>query len=186
MKTSNLITCLFVCLIAIPAFSQEPVKKVDTTAKEEGLRKIASGSGLKNLNIEVDIDEVALENSIQLAIKNAMESMRVLETLEIHIEPIEINLKKLDLNLDVIRIEIPRLDINLEPIDIDLNDMDFDIDIDMDNDRDWDDNDENDHSLDWDKEKEKNKEKDKVKEKDKGDKLTKEEKDKSKGLKKLN
>jgi hypothetical protein len=191
MKTPNLLVCLFVCLIAIPAVAQQPIKKNNPEAKEAGLKKIAGGSAHKNLNIDVNIDEEALEASIEVAIKNAMESLRVLEQLEIHIEPISIDLSNLNLLHNPIVIDIPHIEENVEPIDIDLDEMDFDMDIDMDfdidNDFDWDNDNGNDDDNDWSFDKDKKKEKEKLKEeKDKPAKPTKQEKDKAKGLKKIN
>src|SRR6187551_3556795 len=100
-----LYSCLFVAIITLPALSQEnnstPTKdRSSTESKTAGLRKIAGGSQLQNLDIDINIDNEALEASIEVAIANAMKSVEnALETLEINIEPIEINLN--DLNLDV-------------------------------------------------------------------------------------
>jgi hypothetical protein len=192
----QLLTCLLIGLIAIPGFSQSTIKKDESSAdsKSAGLKKIDSGSQFRNRNFNVNIDEEALEASIELAVRDAMRSVeQVLEKLEIHIEPIEINLNNLDLNIDPIVINTPKIDVNVDPIDIDLDDMDFDmvmdIDVDIDDDRfDWDNDDEdNDSFFQKEKAKEKEeKEKMKSKEKEKSDKQINQEKDMAKGLKKIN
>jgi hypothetical protein len=182
MKT-RLIACLL-CFVAITSFSQESEKKSEPTdSKDAGLKRITTKSGFGNQNIKVDLDEMELERSIEVAIKEAMESLRELENLQIHIEPIEINLKSLDLDLNPIRIKIPQLEVNLEPLDLNLDAMDFDFDLDLD--RDWDDDqdDEEDFEL-LNKNEDRNEKLKRLK--DKSDKSTKEEKDKAKGLKKIN
>src|SRR5436190_23493104 len=108
MKSSNriLFSCLFVGLASIPGFSQvtnspTPKDEVNTDPKTVGLKKVASGSQLRNMNFDVNIDKEALEASIELAVERAMQSAEVaLEKLEINIEPIEINLDGLDINVD--------------------------------------------------------------------------------------
>lgn len=139
---------LIISLASISGFSQEPTPKKDTvqpvkeqtppdetkdaSSRTEGLRKITTRSP-HGWDIDINIDEEALDANIELAIENAMESVEVaLENLEIHIEPIEINLEELDLDFDPIEIEIPNLDIDVDPVEIDLNDIDIDIDIDED------------------------------------------------------
>ena len=212
----RILSIAMVCLIAAPGFSQNPnsntesiQKKVSsssqTEVKEEssrtqGLRKIAS---YRKMDLDIRIDEAALEASIELAIKDALESVEaVLEKLEIHVEPIEINLSNLNVGSEPIIINIPDVNIDIEPIEIDMDEMHFDFDFDnndWDNDSDeidgWeedgDDNDGNDKEYKF--RKEDLKEKDKIKEKDKSDKdksskdkPTEKVKDKAKGLKKIN
>jgi len=71
MKTSIqiLFSCLFVALMAIPGFSQNTSSipshnENNTESKTAGLRKIASGSGLRDMDIEVNIDEEAIEAAV--------------------------------------------------------------------------------------------------------------------------
>src|SRR5687768_828759 len=108
MKLYNraLLACL-VIFLTMPGFSQEtkpkkegqPVtdRSKDETKEEpksDDLRKIATGSGYRDLDFDINIDEEALEANIEMAVENAMESVEaVLESLEIHIEPIEIDMR---------------------------------------------------------------------------------------------
>ncbi|HEX5171880.1 MAG TPA: hypothetical protein VFW11_22025 [Cyclobacteriaceae bacterium] len=181
-----LVLCSLSCLISIPCFSQESnstTQKNDPSSRTAGLRKIASGS--HRMDLEINIDDKAIEESVESAVGEAMASVETaLEQMEIHIEPIEINLGDMDMNLDPVVINIPALDIDIEPVDIDLDDIDIDIDVDEDHFH-W----KNDAAqfLDKDKDKDKVKEKNKDKEKDKvKDKSDKENNEKAKGLKKIN
>src|SRR5690348_4494923 len=132
MKPSNcILSLLFVCLISVSGFSQAnnttSQKDESESSKTAGLRKIASGSGLRD--IEVNIDEEALEASISAAVEEAMASVdEAMENIEIHIDPIEINLSDMDINIDPIVINIPNIDVNIEPIEVEIEDMDIDID----------------------------------------------------------
>ena len=61
---------------------------------------------LRDLDIDINIDEEAPEASFESAGEVAMESMEVaLERLEMFIEPIEINLGDLDMDIDPVVIE---------------------------------------------------------------------------------
>lgn len=202
---------ILILLLAIPGFSQDPKKaepKSDVkVSKEEpradGLKRI-SGRPAREYDFDIDIDEKALEANIERAVERAMrdveEALDKLERLDIHIEPIEINLGDLNLDIDPIEIQIPDLDIDIdiEPLDMD---MDIDIDHDFDHDLDWDNDNHHDNDLDEDEDDEdsfvnKDKNKDKLKEKDKqknksdqndkSEKSEQKEKDKAKGLKKIN
>lgn len=173
---------LMIAMVTKPGFSQEtspaPQTQTDETNKESsktaGLRKLPTRSRWQDLDINVNIDEKVLEASIELAVENAMNAVEgTLERLEIHIEPIEIDLGNLNIDMDPIVINIPDLDIDVEPVDLD--DMDIDIDIDQD-DFDWNDDNDDDGDNDQQKRKEKRKSNDK----------SNDDKDKSKGLKKLN
>lgn len=175
-------------------FSQtnpEQEKKTTTTevkleeSKTSGLRKLTNN---RSWDFKVNIDEEALEASIELAIEQAMNSLEVamekLEKLEIHLEPIEINLsalENLDIDIDPIVINIDDLDIDIEIDELEDLDIDLDIDIDIDTD----DDEEGDlrkaglKKLSTDPDKEKGKEKS---DKEKG---SKEDKTKSNGLKRI-
>lgn len=203
---------ILIVLLASPAFSQDP-KKAETksdskVSKEEpradGLKRI-SGRPAREYDFDIHIDEKALEANIERAVERAMrdveEALDKLERLDIHIEPIEIDLGDLNLGIDPIEIHIPELDIdiNIEPLDID---MDIDHDFDHDFDHDWDNDNHHDNDLDEDEDDDedtfmnKDKHKDKIKEKDKqknksdqndkSEKTEQKEKDKAKGLKKIN
>ena len=191
-----LLSCLFIGLVSIPGFAQEnpvPAKERATSSspKSAGMRKVASGSQWRNMDVEINIDEEALEASIETAVEEAMEAVEVLENLEINIEPIEINLGYLNIDIDPIVINIPdinfdieHIEIVIEPIHIDVDEVDINIE---ENRFDWnDDDDDDDQSFDKDKEKDEVK----YKVKDKSDKAVKEDKsevnDKAKGLKKIN
>jgi len=191
MKHSSriLFACLIIFVISIPGFSQENPKKSiapradqqsktdetnEETSKAEGLRKIKTRSQLRDMDVNIHIDQKMLEASIESAIENAMRSVDVaLERLEINIEPIEIDLRSLDMDAHPIEINIPDLNINIEiePVEVDL-----DIDNEMDQDRFDRDNDDGDRRAN-DKWKEKSDD-----EKDTSDRA---DKDKSKGLKKI-
>ncbi len=202
---------LILALAIVPGFSQDAnTKKAESktssvVTKEEprsdGLKKITTRTS-RDWDFDIHIDEEALEANIELAVEKAMKDLEIalekLEKLEIHIEPIEINLGKLNLDMKPIEIHIPNLNIEIEPIIIDLDDMDIDIDMDHDFDRDfdWDNDDDNDNDEDIDEDndndedkflnKDKNKEKDKMKDKSDTEKIEQKEKDKTKGLKKIN
>jgi hypothetical protein len=201
----TLLGFLILALAIVPGFSQEAnTKKAETKTpvitKEEprsdGLRKITTRTS-RDWDFDIHIDEAALEANIERAVEQAMKDVEIalekLEKLEIHIEPIEINLQKLNLDMKPIDIHIPHLNIDIAPILIDLDDLDLDIDIDEDFDHDFDndiDNDEDDEDnfLKKDKNKEKEELKNKSDNKDKSDneKTEQKEKDKAKGLKKIN
>ena len=206
----TLFVFLILALAVVPGFSQDAnTKKAGTktppvVTKEEpradGLKKITTRTS-RDWDFDIHIDEEALEANIELAVEKAMKDLEIalekLEKLEIHIEPIEINLVNLNLDMKPIEIHIPNLNIEIEPIIIDLDDMDIDIDMDDDFDRDvdWDNDDDNDEDLDEDdndedtflnKDKEKDKQKNKSDVNDKSEKTEQKEKDKAKGLKKIN
>jgi hypothetical protein len=195
---------LIVCTASVTAFSQEEVKKDSKgeASREKGMRKISSRSNWED--IEIDIDELRLENNIERAVEESMEQMeRTLENLEIHIPDIEINLGNIDFNMDPIDIDIPdfdmeELDIDIDPVHFDLEDLDIDIDLDnihpdvhhfdMDMDMDMDIDDDDDESE-WQEEEDDDNDDERVFQKirDKGDKeKPRNEKDKTKGLKKIN
>lgn len=198
----TLFVFLILSMIIVPGFSQEAnTKNAETktppvVTKEEpradGLRKITTRTS-RDWDFDIHIDEEDLEANIELAVEQAMKEMEVtlekLEKLEIHLEPIEINLQKLNLDMKPIDIHLPHL--NIDPILIDLDNLDIDIDIDEDFDHDVDndiDNDEDDEDNFLKKEKDKEELKNKSDNKDKSDKEKTEqkEKDKAKGLKRIN
>ncbi len=199
-RFKRILLVLIVLPLSISGYSQEsnPKKnatgqsKTDDTDKEtspaKGLRNIETRSQRHNWDVNVHIDQKAIEASIESAVENAMKSVevaRALGKLEIQIEPIEIDLGKLDIDIGPIEINIPALDINIEPIDIDLDDMKIDVDADRDVvDRDDDDE----ESIQREPLSDVQVDRDKVKVKDKADKEKsyKRDKDKSKGLKKIN
>jgi hypothetical protein len=203
MQYRTLFGFIVLTLAIVPAFSQEAnTKKAETktqsvVTKEEprtdGLKRISTRTS-RDWDFDIHIDEEALEANIERAVEQAMKDVEIalekLEKLEIHIEPIEINLQKLNLDMKPIEIHIPNLNIDIEPIIIDLDDLDIDIDIDedFDHDVDWDNDNDEDDFLNKDKNKEKEKMKDKSKTKDKSDteSTDQKEKDKAKGLKKIN
>ncbi|HEY8933764.1 MAG TPA: hypothetical protein VIM65_01025 [Cyclobacteriaceae bacterium] len=212
MKSSKRIflSCFFVGLASVSGFSQVTNSEINTDSKSIGLRKIAGGSHLHNMNLDINIDNEALETSIELAAERAMESVEVaLDKLDVNIEPIEINFDDLDINIDPVIVNIPAIDINIEPIEIEdieiepveiepivIDPIVIDVD-DVNNDIshfDWYNDNDDDQSFSADQEKDKVKDKNKVKSKEKtkdkdksykADK-NKEVKEKSKGLKKIN
>ena len=99
-----------------------PAEATIEEPRTNGLRRLTNN---RNWDFEVNIDQEALEASIESAIERAMNeveaAMESLEKLEIHLEPIEINLSALE-----------NLDINIEPIVIDIGDLDIDVDIEID------------------------------------------------------
>ena len=118
-----LLSSLITGLLVLPGFSQDtppksPKGQYNTDTKTSGLKKIA-GAHHEDMNIIFDIDEEALELSLE-KIEQAMESMeKALEKMEISIEPIEINLQELEVNIDPIVIDIPDFDMAMEPIEMD-------------------------------------------------------------------
>src|SRR5687768_7901938 len=133
-----------ISLVSTPGWSQENSKKgvaqpamEESEDKEEpsrsaGLRKIAGGSS-EEVDIDIHIDEEALESNIEMAVENAMEVVDVvLENLVIDIDPIEIDIPDFDINIDPVHIDMDDFDMDM--------DMDVDVDMDMDHDDfDWDD-----------------------------------------------
>lgn len=195
MQYRTLFGFMVLSLAMVPAFAQEVnTKKTETktpvVTKEEpradGLRKLTTRKS-SDWDFDIHIDEEALEANIERAVEKAMRDVEVaiekLEKLEIHIEPIEINLGKLNLDMKPIDIRIPNLNIEVEPIIIDLEDLDIDIDIDDDIDVDVD---EDDLLPNKNKNKEEWKNKSENKERHDSDKTKQNEKDKAKGLKKMN
>ncbi|MBL7861857.1 MAG: hypothetical protein JNJ65_11900 [Cyclobacteriaceae bacterium] len=188
MKRYILISFLMICL-TLPGLAQQiPTRQEESDPKAAGLKRMAGGSHQRGLRIQ--LNEEAMEASVEAAVENAMVSvesaLRQLEHLDF-IEPIEIDLDHLDLALEPLEIEIPELDFDIEPIKIELDELDLhlDFDGDFDHDRNWE-ADELDEDHDNDKHKDKNKSKHKEKSKT-GDKFHKPEThDKAKGLKKLN
>jgi hypothetical protein len=122
MKPFNriLLSCLFMSMIAVPCFSQKDEKS--EPSKTAGLRKIAGGSGLQNLNIEVDIDEKTLKSSVESSVETAMRSLEVaLDNMEIHFEAMEINLREMNFDVAPMIITIPEMDFDLH-----VDDSEFD------------------------------------------------------------
>jgi hypothetical protein len=196
--TLRIVFAFLLASLATVGFSQQTnprqEKKTQITegtveeSKTNGLRKVTNN---RNWNFEVNIDEEALEASIEAAIERAMLDVEVamerLEKLEIHLEPIEINLSALenmDINIDPIVIDIGDLDIDIEVEVDELEDLDIEVDLgDLDEDEDGEADDDRKKGLkklSSDPDKEKLKEKS-DKEKEKGIKEDK----KSKGLKKI-
>ncbi|MEK6782248.1 MAG: hypothetical protein AABY93_11100 [Bacteroidota bacterium] len=192
----------------------DPTK--EESSRSDGLRKISThGSPDWDFDINIDEEalEANIKLAVENAMKSVEVA---LDKLVINIEPIEINLGDLNLDMDPIEINIPALDIDIEPIEVNLDDLDIDIDIDDDsdwnededndegegNDEDEDNDDEDDDNdkffrkdestppvkKDQSKEKDQLKDKSNKKEKSSIDKPDQEklEKDKSKGLKKIN
>jgi hypothetical protein len=193
------LVCFFITLATVSAFAQKANAAVkeskgeqsNESTKSKGLRKIAEGSSTRDLDVDVNIDQQALETNIELAIENAMRSVEVvLEQLQINIEPIEIDLSHLDIDIEPVVIDIPNIDIDIEPIEADLHDMDMDIDVDHDDfylEEDDNEDTEEFRKGDSDSLDDRDKNKDKVKDKSSKVKEDKDnQKEKAKGLKKLN
>ena len=184
MNTPNrtLFVGLILLLATVPGFSQDAntqktEKKTQTEAKEEtsngGLKKIVSRTP-RDWDFDIHVDEEALERNIKLAIESAMKEVEgTLESIQVHIEPIEIDLGDLNIDVNPIKINIPNLNIDIEPIEVNMDHLNIDMDNNDDDHIERDDDEDHDH----DKYKEKDKHKDKSDKKDK---------EKSKGLKKLN
>jgi hypothetical protein len=179
----------FFVLICLPlaVFSQQAESK--TEQSKAGLKKIGGGRSPK---VDVHIDQAKLEADIESAVETALKSVEhSLEGLHINIEPIEISLGSLEAldALEPLMINIPNLDIDIEPIEAELDDLDIDVD-----DNDW--NDEGDEDEDDDQDVDKIITKDKLNEEIKAgkDKLAKEKanklkeksnKERAKGLNKV-
>lgn len=88
-------------------------------SRTDGLKKMTNNA---NRSVDIHIDEEALEESIDLSIEKAMQSVEIaLEKMEINLDAIEIHLNELNMNLEPMEITIPDLDINIEPVDIDFD-----------------------------------------------------------------
>jgi hypothetical protein len=136
MKPHNrfLAICLIVLLAQIPGLSQDnnlqsgTAKPVNENSKPEirsSTRKIAPGSF--EMDLDIDIDENALETDIEIAIDNAMRSVEiVLEGLPVHLD-LKTDFNGLDMEFDPIDINLGDLDIDIEPVEFDLEDMGLNI-----------------------------------------------------------
>lgn len=145
MRLKNHLASIFV-LICLPlaVFSQNDDSK--TEGSKAGLRKIGGGRSPK---IDVHIDQAKLEADIEMAVETALRSVEhSLEGLQINIEPIEIDLGNLNIDLEPLVINIPDIDIDIEPIEVELDDMDMDMDNDDWNDEGEDDDEEEDRHVD--------------------------------------
>lgn len=193
MKPIRLILTLLTVVVA-PAFAQEtektgkPVTDPKSETRQDGLVKIAGPA--RNLNFVIRLDGKALEQDIESALRLALRSVdHSVEAIQIHLQPIAINLQALNQLNNTIEINIPHIDVDIEPMEIEMDDFDFDFDFDHDFDLDIDVDDEDSFMLMKEKQKvreEKDKEaKVKMKEKEEKEKF-KEEQNKSKGLKKIN
>jgi hypothetical protein len=202
MKIISRISVGIFCLAAIFSYSQgnlipkqekKTSEAVKTPSGKEGLRKISQP---KALDIEVDIDEVEIENSIKIEVDRAVRTVEnIMENMEIHIAPIEIEFPEINIDTDHF-IDLADIDIDIDPIDIEDIDIEIDIDSDFEFDNDWDEGEEEDSFRsegliklsgkgEHEKIKEKLKDKSDKEQKVKTKVKDKEDKDKSKGLKKI-
>ncbi|MBN8576733.1 MAG: hypothetical protein J0L66_07300 [Cytophagales bacterium] len=187
---SILTSLLLICAISMSAIAQnskyeKPSVKSD---RPDGLVKIAGPT--QDWNFDIHIDGKALEQTIESALRLALRSVEhSLEAIQIHLEPIELNLRGLN-SVTPIEIRIPEIKVEVEPIEVELGDLDMDFDFDFDLD--------NDSNDEWKAERARDKElqkaelknskaerKEIVKETEAKDQL-KSQKDKAKGLKKIN
>jgi hypothetical protein len=157
--TQNLLTLLFVCLLA-PAFAQDKdEEKSDTkNSRTNGLKRITPPR-------HWGVDEEAIEVNVERAVEHAMRSVEVaLEKMEIHMSPMNLNLKQIDVppvHVHIPHIAVEPVDVNIPPIHVNIPAIDLNINEHMHYLRDWDD----DHHK---------------------NKSNKEDKEKTKGLKKIN
>jgi hypothetical protein len=196
----NLLAFVLISWSIVPGFSQTATeKKTETDVKrvetnhEKGLVKIYSASHERN--VDIDIEE-ALKAAIEANVENAMKLVEVaMQKLEITFEKTEINLTDLEIDVEPIHIKIPELE-SLKDLKIKLEDLNHLNDLDIE--QDWDASDEenaesdvdNDHrvlrkgkSISFDKQELKeNGQQDKPVNQHKSVK----DKDKAKGLKKIN
>ncbi|MBX2901860.1 MAG: hypothetical protein KF775_19580 [Cyclobacteriaceae bacterium] len=182
-----LISAISMSAIAQNSKDEKPSVKSD---RPDGLVKIAGPT--QDWNFDIHIDGKALEQTIESALRLALRSVEhSLEAIQIHLEPIELNLRGLN-SVTPIEIRIPEIKVEVEPIEVELGDLDMDFDFDFDFDLDNDSNDE------WKAERGREKElqkaelkdskaerKEIVKETEAKDQL-KSQKEKAKGLKKIN
>lgn len=155
MRLKNYLTCIVV-LICLPlaGFAQNQDSKTESNS---GLKKIGGG---RSPRIDIHIDQAKLEADIEAAVETALKSVEhSLEGLHINIEPIEISLGSLEAldaleplgslealdALEPLAIIIPELDINIEPIEIELDELEMGIDENV-----WNDEDDEDESDDED------------------------------------
>lgn len=142
MKPHNrfLAVCLTVLLAQIPGLSQDnspqPVtdKQLDENSNPEirsCLRKIVSGSF--ELDLDIDVDQETLESDIEMAIDNAMRSAEiVLEGLPVHLDLMKTDFSNMNMEFDPIDINLRDVDIDIEPVEFDMDDFDINIDYDGD------------------------------------------------------
>lgn len=163
MKQLNhtLIALLLVCLVA-PAFAQDTTKEEEKSTDTKSSRT----QGLKRITPprHWDIDDDAIDVNIERAVEHAMHSVEVaLEKMEINLKPIDFNLKRLDIpavHVHIPNIAIEPIEVNIPPIDVNIPEINVDVNHHFRHVGDWDD--------------------DNHKHKSKGD------KEKTKGLKKIN
>lgn len=141
MKPHNrfLAICLIVLLAQIPGLSQDnnpqsdtakPVNESSNPEIRSSARIIASGSFD---NIDIDINEEALETDIEIAIDNAMRSVEiVLEGLPVHLDLMKTDFSGLDVEFDPIDINLRDMNIDIEPVEFDMEDLDINIKLDDD------------------------------------------------------
>ena len=141
MKPHNrfLAICLIVLLAQIPGLSQDnnprsdtvkPVNENSNPETRSSVRKIASGSFD---NIDIDINEEALETDIEIAIDNAMRSVEiVLEGLPVHLDLMKTDFSGLDMEFDPIDLNLRDMNIDIEPVEFDMDDLDINIKLDDD------------------------------------------------------
>ena len=155
---------------AVPVKEKAKADESAASPSSTGLRRLTNLSDEEgevdqediDILINIDIDEDALQATIERSVEGALESIEpILENLAIEPFEVEIDMEDLDIDID-------------NDIDID-DDNDIDVDIDVDYD-DWEDDGDDELWNDQD-------EKDKAKNKDKA--KSDKEKDRSKGLKKI-
>lgn len=156
-----------------------------------GLRKISSGSGLQKLDISIDQEDVEaiIEQSVEEAMESAVEELQNLN----------IELKEALQELEELEVEIPRLEMDLEPLDMMADESDARVDVEGEEDtpeQEWEADLDQGSSryVDWDEINKKDSSKEKLKEAKQNRKAgkvkkpseVKDEKERSKGLKKIN
>lgn len=129
MKTQKhvMVLLLLVCCISIPTFAQEKPENKEGV-KEAPLRKMETQSEIENILSDIDIDEQAIEQSIDMSLMEVQNSIEAsLSDLEVELERLEIDLSHMETELDAIDISMPELD-----FDAIMDEAKFDIDVDVD------------------------------------------------------
>ena len=122
-----MVLLLLVCCISIPTFAQEKPENKEGV-KEAPLRKMETQSEIENILSDIDIDEQAIEQSIDMSLMEVQNSIEAsLSDLEVELERLEIDLSHMETELDAIDISMPELD-----FDAIMDEAKFDIDVDVD------------------------------------------------------
>lgn len=122
MKQLKFCVWMAMMLVVVSGLAQDR-EKVSDSKRPDGLVKIRSS---RNWDFNAQLDDQQLEATIEAALREALRSVEsTLQSLEIQIAPIEIDLRHIDSVKQPIVIEIPDLDIDIEPIHLEIPEIDI-------------------------------------------------------------